>query len=109
MRRFFYWLIQFVYPPAVCWSGVHAPIAEHRTLLKNASRRGLWIAAFVEKRIVCYYCGHDFTTWVIVAGPVAVDPELTEDQYRALEAGETLTFEDVNDECDRDTVTRGRD
>lgn len=93
MRALLYWLIELIYPPAVCWRGYHAPFAEERLVVKNVSRSRLLIAGFIERRLVCYYCEHQFADWTPIAGPTAIDPELTEEQIAALERGESLIFE----------------
>ena len=93
MRALLWNLIEWIYPPAVCWRGYHAPISEERIILQNVSRRELIIAGFMERRLICYYCGHQFASWTNVAGPVALEPELSPGQIAAIERGEALIFE----------------
>ncbi len=98
MKRALLWVINWIYPPAICWRGIHAPTGEERIVIRNVSKRRVEIAGFIERRLICYYCGHQFTDWRTIAGPTALDPELTEEQSAALAAGETLYFEGNSDE-----------
>lgn len=95
MKRFFFWLVSFVHKPAVCWLGLHALHKQDRIVMRLmglTKGEDLPIVGFVERHVCCYYCKHEVTGWVQVAGPVLVDPELTEEQIGLLNNGASLIF-----------------